>query len=114
MFEGSYNMHTDIRPVFVLALSKIYGGHKCPKSQKPSQFKGEISKNRKNPQNLNAFQKNFEFTGGTGGRGAPKDGPGVHLSRRNHKETMNNTRGIEHQNPTTPLERIRYSELLGR
>ena len=31
-----------VRPVFVLALSKIYGGHKPPKSQKPSQFKGEI------------------------------------------------------------------------
>ena len=48
---------------------KFTGGHKCPKSQKPSQFKGEISKNRKNPQNLNAFQNFFEFTGGTGGTG---------------------------------------------
>ena len=58
-----------------MALSKIYGGHKPPKSQKPSQFKGEISKNRKNPQNLNAFQKFFEFTGGTGGRGCTQRRP---------------------------------------
>ena len=47
------------------------------KSQKPSQFKGEISKNRKNPQNLNAFQKKIEFMGVMGDRGAPKDGPGT-------------------------------------
>ena len=54
---------------------KFTGGHKPPKSQKPSQFKGEISKNRKNPQNLNAFQNFFEFTGGTGGRGCTQRRP---------------------------------------
>ena len=49
-----------------------------PKIAKPSNFKRERSKNRKHPQNLNAVQTIFEFTGPRGGgRGAPKDGPAL-------------------------------------
>ena len=62
------------RPVFGFQLSRFSGGMKIPKSQKPSEFKGEISKNRKNPQNLNAFQKNLEFTGARGGTHSDPDG----------------------------------------
>ena len=46
------------RPVFVLAFSKIYGGHKPPKSQKPSQFK--------------RWSISFEFTGDRGGPKHPE------------------------------------------
>ena len=42
-------------------------GMKTPKSQKPSEFKGEISKNRKNPHNLKDFFEKFSSRGGSGG-----------------------------------------------
>ena len=48
---------------------------KSPKSQKPSEFKGEISKNRKNPHNLKDFFEKCSSRGDQGGRKSLKDGP---------------------------------------
>ena len=47
---------------------------KTPKSQKPSEFKGEILKNRKNPHNLKDFFEKISSRGDRGDKNRSKTG----------------------------------------